>query len=552
MRTDSRLKHLFGALERVSLRAGLATLLLFALVLLLADRGREAARTRSAEIDRAQATLLTTARIGAERQRSLIEQSRALMQLAADLPTTTPRLAAACHDHLQRISDGTPWLRGVFVMDLAGFPFCSSDDELITKSFADRDYFKEAVETGEFVVSGYTVGRVTGIPLMALAYPRVRNATVEAVVAAPMDLEWMSRLAAETGAGIGSEVLLVDGQGTVLAAYPDADVWMGRNLGDAGAAVLGGHSDGIASVDLDGETHLVGHAPLLDTHAVLAVIVPRARIVSQANQVAWQEFGKLAAGGVVLLLFVWLGGEYLVVRPLQSLSASAAKVGCGNLDTRIATGRLSPEMRHVAESFNEMAGQLNEREQELRRVNRMLADLASKDPLTGVPNRRAFDDRMEAEWRRACREGQRLALLVVDIDYFKAFNDLYGHMEGDQCLRRVATVLKQNARRGGDFVARIGGEEFALLLPNADAEIASRTAERIRAEVEVLALSHEGSPIERVTVSVGVAARDASRHMPTPENRLAFFNFADAALYRAKRTGRNQVHVDRPDVSLAS
>lgn len=143
------------------------------------------------------------------------------------------------------------------------------------------------------------------------------------------------------------------------------------------------------------------------------------------------------------------------------------------------------------------------------------------------------------EWRRSTRTKSPLSLLMVDVDGFKAFNDALGHREGDECLRKVATIIDECVQRAGDTVARYGGEEFAILLPETTIEGAAVLAERIRAAVEERNIWHPGMPSGRLTVSVGVAARrDGDQTEPASLVRAA-----DEALYRAKGDGRNLVRL---------
>lgn len=174
---------------------------------------------------------------------------------------------------------------------------------------------------------------------------------------------------------------------------------------------------------------------------------------------------------------------------------------------------------------------------ELLDTNTQLKLLASRDGLTGIANRRTLDERLAQEWRRATRLNAPLAMLMMDIDHFKQFNDDCGHPAGDQCLKRVAEALARQTREPQDLVARFGGEEFALLLPHTDLSGALQTAERVRAAVSGLAIVHVGSPRGHVTVSIGCAAA-TPRMGESPSSLLAA---ADAALYRAKRGGRNRV-----------
>ena len=175
---------------------------------------------------------------------------------------------------------------------------------------------------------------------------------------------------------------------------------------------------------------------------------------------------------------------------------------------------------------------------ELKTVNARLEELTLSDPLTELPNRRHFDKIKAVEFRRAVRSGMSLSLLVCDIDSFKRYNDTYGHAMGDQCLRAVAAAMRSSVGRAGDLVARIGGEEFAVLLPATDEPTARALAERLRLSVIELAIPHQDSGVAPyVTISIGIALFDHN----LIDNFDALFDLADQALYRAKANGRNQV-----------
>ena len=164
-----------------------------------------------------------------------------------------------------------------------------------------------------------------------------------------------------------------------------------------------------------------------------------------------------------------------------------------------------------------------------------LEKLASRDGLTGLANRRCFDDTLAAEWTRAQRLCQPISLLMVDVDNFKAYNDANGHLGGDECLKRIATAVASEMR-ANDLVARYGGEEFAVILPNQSLKGAAIVAERIRRRVEQLQLPNGGAPLRRVTVSIGAATAIVG-----PDNCASeLVATADAALYRAKHLGRNR------------
>ncbi|MBS1172559.1 MAG: diguanylate cyclase, partial [Proteobacteria bacterium] len=187
----------------------------------------------------------------------------------------------------------------------------------------------------------------------------------------------------------------------------------------------------------------------------------------------------------------------------------------------------------------DMRGSLITMTQKLDAANRELRHVSIQDSLTGIANRRHFDDSLKQEWRRALRARRPLALILFDIDYFKQYNDVYGHQAGDECLRAVAGNLARHARRPGDWVARFGGEEFAVVLSETDARGAVHLAEQMRAAIDALAIPHSGSAVGRtVSISAGVASMVPESATGEPDELV---QWADAALYDAKRQGRNRV-----------
>lgn len=200
----------------------------------------------------------------------------------------------------------------------------------------------------------------------------------------------------------------------------------------------------------------------------------------------------------------------------------------------------------ILKDFNEKLKQeVDQRTSELRRANlclqkqqAILERLSTIDGLTNIPNRRQFDKFIDKEWRRAQRTEKPIALILMDIDYFKKFNDHYGHASGDECLRKVAQALAHSLGRASDFVSRYGGEEFAAVLSDTKAESAAIIAEKMRGNVECLNIPHAASEVsDHVTLSLGVALL-----IPTQEIFPAnLIEMADNALYQAKSNGRNQV-----------
>lgn len=181
---------------------------------------------------------------------------------------------------------------------------------------------------------------------------------------------------------------------------------------------------------------------------------------------------------------------------------------------------------------------LLDRELELRTANVALERLALRDPLTGIANRRCFDAEFESAWRSASRRREPLALLLVDVDYFKGVNDRHGHTYGDECLRALAQAMDLQARRPDDMVARLGGEEFLFLLPDTDESGAVAMAVHLQSAVQELDLANDASPFERrLTVSVGLAVWFPESGM----GKADLMEAADKALYQAKNQGRNRI-----------
>jgi diguanylate cyclase (GGDEF)-like protein len=234
---------------------------------------------------------------------------------------------------------------------------------------------------------------------------------------------------------------------------------------------------------------------------------------------------------VLQIIMVALWSWYRVSRPLGLLiqginSWDGLRLpDFGNLKTR------TDEIGTLSRTFLRMSG-------EIRSKTRSLEDQAVRDGLTGLYNRRRFDETLNKEWDRHKREGTHLSLIMADIDHFKSYNDTYGHQEGDECLRIVAQACRRGVHRPGDLPFRYGGEEFAMILADTTIDGASGVAESIRKEIEELNIPNEGSPSDsRVTMSFGVAVSLPDALVSKDD----LVRLADKALYEAKKAGRNRV-----------
>lgn len=198
---------------------------------------------------------------------------------------------------------------------------------------------------------------------------------------------------------------------------------------------------------------------------------------------------------------------------------------------------LQKERDAAYHALREIQRQLEESNSQLEESNRELQRLSSLDGLTGIANRRQFDKQLEKEWQLALRNCSGLALVMIDIDYFKLYNDTHGHQLGDDCLKAVARELARVVHRPSDLVARYGGEEFGVILPNTDEEGALQVAEKMQQVIHDLNIEHEASKVsDRITLSIGMAT--ASPRGGQPGELL---KQADAALYEAKSQGRNRI-----------
>lgn len=217
---------------------------------------------------------------------------------------------------------------------------------------------------------------------------------------------------------------------------------------------------------------------------------------------------------------------------------SLLEKGINKLQDKLSTylKRQNRAEQDLAAHRDRLAELVEERTAELRAANERLHAINRSDPLTGLANRRHFDETKLIELRRAHGQNLPLSVLMCDIDHFKSYNDSYGHAEGDQCLCRIATLLQQQFNRSGELATRLGGEEFVILLPGVTAQQAEECAQRLHVGLERLAIAHGTSETAaHVTMSIGIAELEAA-----PDDFEALMQRADEALYRAKRLGRNR------------
>jgi diguanylate cyclase (GGDEF)-like protein len=371
-----------------------------------------------------------------------------------------------------------------------------------------------------------------------------------------LDLSWFER-AAKSFVSPSGYMLMIDGNGTVLAQFPHDQSSVGKTFKEDPLikAMLAQPEGLITTSFIGGARRIFGFDHLPGTRAHIAFGIDENEVIAHANHEMLTAFAELSAVAVLVLLGIWFGGERLLVRPIRALAETATRIGHGDAKTHAAELPWAAEFVPLAVALDEMAEKLSEREQDLRDTNMQLHELAQVDALTGLANRRAFNERLFTEWKFACRQRRPIAVLMIDVDHFKRFNDHYGHVQGDGCLRKVAGVVMSatraqaslaprvgNSSRHVDFGARYGGEEFAVLMQGADLDTALKVGERLRDGVEQLLMAHTGAPWGFVSVSIGAASILPS-DQDSPEELI---EAADAALYEAKRRGRNRVTAQAP------
>jgi diguanylate cyclase (GGDEF)-like protein len=520
-------------------RARLVLVSLFLVVPLMVDRVHILEGSRTSQVKAASAELASVARRGAQAQREMVKTVEGVLRTAASIYVHAHQLGRPCALLNSGLRVSVRGIGNISVVDKDGRIICSTLPLLVGVDVTDRPYFHDALARRQFVLSDYVNGKAYGDPSIVAAFPTsVVNRDVEAVIITSITLSWLEELVGKTPATAGMTVTLIDGGGAVLASKPATDESSAtRPVIEQVMVSTGEESVGSVSSGSSRDGRMFASSRIPDTNARLIVSIDERTMLGAIDRDIRAAYLQLALVGLLVLIGAWFISERLIIRPIRLLTNATARFGAGDLSARSAQHALPPAFAPLAQAFNAMATRLAERERELLNLNSQLSVQASVDALSGLANRRAFDSRLNFEWVKAEHERGRLALAMIDIDHFKAYNDTYGHLDGDACLAKVGEVLMKVATDVKGFGARYGGEEFSLMLPGADAARMAEVGEMIRAGIEALDLPHAGAPLGSITVSVGIAA-------VTPvsgQNQLDLIEAADAGLYMAKRRGRNTV-----------
>jgi diguanylate cyclase (GGDEF)-like protein len=530
----------------LSIRARLIVLALLAIAPLMFERVHALETARAHRTQRAHAQAMELAQRGVAAQEDLIYSVRALLQIVARVYVRTPFDERDCNQYLTNLATNIAWIRELSVAGTDGQIRCSTVPQAIGLNLADRPHVQRALQKREFALSDYFIDQSQRVPSLFAAFPAIgKNGSVTGAILASIDLQWIGRLAATTTAERpGTSVLLFDGNGTLMAASGRAQQLVGKRLGGRTLVheILAHNQGTIAATGLDGARRIFGYVRVPWTQARFAVGLDEDAVDSGIDREIGVAYLQLAFICIFVLIVMWFGGEQLIVRPIRSLARTVARFGRGDLQVRATRERWVAEFEPLAAAFDDMADKLAAREEELRIANQHLEELASLDGLTGLANRRGFDREIERIWRSAGARREAVALMMIDIDHFKLYNDRYGHVAGDTCLRAVGETLSLVTLEQAVMVARYGGEEFALLLPGLDLDRAAALAEEARQSIEDLMITHAEAPCGLVTISIGVESLVPGQDQPASD----LLEAADNALYAAKRNGRNTVVAHAP------
>jgi diguanylate cyclase (GGDEF)-like protein len=524
----------------LSIRARLIVLALLAIAPLTFERVRGLEIARTERTQQAYAEVSDLARRGAEAQEQVVSSARALLQIVAHVFAREPFEERDCNQYLGELARNAHWIGQISIAAPNGQIRCSTEPRAIGLNIADRPHFQRALHEREFAVSDYIVNVTRQAPSMYAAYPAIAaDNSVSAVILASIDLQWMNRLAASAAERPGSSALLIDSGGTLVAASEDEKESIGKRFSGLVLVrdMLARDEGRITTAGLDGVERTFAYVRVPWTAARLAVGLDRAAVDNGIDHEIGVAYLQLLLIGIFVLIVTSFGGEQLIVRPIRALARTAARFGRGDLSARAGKEHWVAEFVPLAAAFDEMADKLAAREQELWIANQHLEELASLDGLTGLANRRGFDRELERAWQRAADQRRPLALMMIDIDHFKLYNDRYGHVAGDTCLRAVGETLSLVTLEEAVLVARYGGEEFALLLPGLELSRATALAEEARRSIEDLMITHAEAPTGFVTISIGIESRVPDEGRPAAD----LVEAADHALYAAKRNGRNTV-----------
>jgi diguanylate cyclase (GGDEF)-like protein len=525
-----------------SIRTRLLLLVFVAVLPLATSRLWALQEMAQQRVTMAQQKATEIARQGEVISSDVIDDARATLGVLAHVESAVSQTGATCNELMVELLSSKPWAAGFFALDPTGTVVCSSAAENMGINIADRTYVKDAIATRAFNAGGFIIGRKSLIPMIGSAMPVYdRQGALKRILIATVTASWFDRLASGVAsANPGSTVTLIDSKGVVLAHAPLGAEKTGQLVGTPAMRedLQGTGQNAFTALGADGVMRLFAATHLPQMPAQLVVGLSRDSILIDIARTRNAAILEIIFVSLILLSMMWWLGSVTLARPLQSLVRHAENLGRGKFESRIAPRHWPSELSILAGSMNVMAAEIAKHHAQLANAHEKLRDEALLDPLTDLPNRRAFQSALNLCWNACTTNGRRASLIMIDADNFKGFNDTYGHVAGDAALIELAGVLRQICD-GQDSMtaARLGGEEFAVLVPFHNEEQTLAVAEAIRQSVERLAIEHRISTHGHFSISLGVADIQPGASL----SKLDLMRAADTALYAAKMAGRNKV-----------
>ncbi|MBT2792946.1 sensor domain-containing diguanylate cyclase [Paraburkholderia strydomiana] len=503
-----------------SIRLHAAAFVIFSCICLVTTDVWQTLKARDVQLEEAKVGTFNLSRAAAQQAEDVIKESDTVLvgiveriEYEGASAASTPRM----HNFLASLTRELPQLAGIFLYDEHGNWLATSQTTLATDfNNSDREYFayhRTHDDRGAYV-AGPVHSRSTGKWILPVSR-RINKAdgSFGGVALATISIEFFKHFYDSLDIGQAGAILLMLETGSIVVRRPFSDDFVGKDLNSSPLLQMYRSQGTVGTLTIassqDGVLRLISYCRLKRYPLFVAAALSEDEMLAE-----WRRNTRVhSAGLAVLIAAVGIFG-WRLTRQIRLRSQAESKV--------IRT------------------------QKELQRANETLERLAMQDGLTGLANRRRLDLTLNSQFSHAALCHDTLALIMLDVDRFKRYNDTRGHAAGDDCLRAIASVIQVTAAsRPGDLVARYGGEEFAVVLPGADADGAMAVAEKIRRAVQDMAMPHVGTAMGVVTISAGVVSL-----IPQPGQKPShLLEAADRALYAAKTGGRNRVSYERDPVS---
>jgi HAMP domain-containing protein len=435
------------------------------------ERARSLEDIRAKQVALASAEFTSLARHSADTQREVISSVETVLKSAAYIRASAGGVGRSCDILRASLPAHLPWIHSLMIVGQDGRIQCSTTNTYVGLDLSDRPYLKKARATRDFVFSDFLLATPTNIPVVMAAYPvSAINDDADSVILAAVNLDWMSKIMSNLGGRPGVSAVLVDSAGTVLAAPADQASMIGRadtirccppsptrrSVRPAGRIAC--------SSPPRAPKRAISFARIPGTESRLIVSIDEARVSAVINREIRTAYLQLAFVCLFVLLGALIAAEKLIIRPIDTMRRWR-RFGQGDWSVRVREPDAGQEFVPLARAFNAMAAQLAERERELIAANDQLTVIASIDMLSGLANRRGFKNRLDFEWMRAQQYDNELSLLMIDVDYFKLFNDTYGHPEGDVCLPGSARRWPASPLRPWAMPGAMAARNFTCCCP---------------------------------------------------------------------------------------